>query len=72
MLEVAGSGAVTILDPTDMEHSSMDSVERQAAVSVIGVRMHVLAAGGTFDLRTRRARAPDQSSNAREVAEGED
>ena len=72
VLEVAGSGAITILDPTDMEHSSMDSADRKAAVSVIGVHMHVLAAGATFDLNTRRAQAPDQTGNVREVAEGGD
>ena len=70
VLEVAGSGAITILDATDMEHSSMDAVDREAAVSVIGVHMHVLAAGGTFDLQTRRAKATDQTAAAREVAEG--
>ena len=70
VFEVAGSGAITILDATDMEHSSMDAVDREAAVSVIGVHMHVLAAGGTFDLQTRRAKAPDQTAAAREVAEG--
>ena len=70
VLEVVGSGAITILDPTDMEHSSMDAVERNAPVSVIGVHMHVLAAGGTFDLKTRRARAPDQTGNSREAADG--
>ena len=72
VLEVAGSGAITILDPTDMQHSSMDSADHKAAVSIIGIHMHVLAAGGTFDLRSRVARAADQTGSGREAAEGGD
>ena len=69
VLEVTGSGAITVIDPTDMEHSSMSSADPQDPVSVIGIRMHVLVEGGTFDLTTRRARAADQSGPAREGRE---
>ena len=41
-LEVVGSGALTIVDPTDMEFSSMDSANRHDPVSLINVRIHVL------------------------------
>jgi len=54
-LEVVGSGAITIVDPGDMSFSSMDSANRSDPVSLINVRIHVLVAGGTFDLRTREA-----------------
>lgn len=70
VFEVVGSGGITILDASDMEYSSMDAVDGDAAVSVVGVHMHVLAAGGTFDLQTRRARAADQTGAGREAAEG--
>ena len=54
-LEVVGSGAITIVDPSDMDYSSMDSANRHDPVSLINVRIHVLVEGGTFDLRTRVA-----------------
>ena len=55
VLEVAGSGAITIIDPAGVEYSSMDSTHQHEPVSIIGVRLHVLVEGGTFDLRSRRA-----------------
>jgi cyanophycinase len=69
VLEVVGSGAITILDPKDLEYSSMDSAARHAPVAVIGMHMHVLIDGGTFDLMTRVARAKDQpGGEGREAA----
>lgn len=59
-IEVAGSGAITIVDPTDVEYSSMDSANRSEPVSIIGVRLHILVDGGQFHLRTRRASARAQ------------
>jgi len=55
-LEVVGSGAITIVDPSDMSFSSMDSANRHDPVSLINVRIHVLVEGGTFDLISREAR----------------
>ena len=55
-LEVVGSGAITIVDPQDMEYSSMDSAKRSAPVSLINIRLHVLIEGGQFNLYTRVAR----------------
>ena len=55
VIEVRGTGALTIVDPEDVEYTSMDSSHRHDAVSVIGLRMHVLTHGATFDLRSRQA-----------------
>ncbi|MHC4848841.1 MAG: cyanophycinase [Planctomycetota bacterium] len=55
VLEVAGSGALTIVDPAGVEHSSMDSTHQHEPVCIIGVRLHILVEGGTFDLRSREA-----------------
>ena len=57
VFEVIGSGAVTVVDGNDVEHLSMDSVGENSPVSVIGLRVHVLVQGGTFDLESRQARA---------------
>jgi cyanophycinase len=62
-LEVHGSGAITIVDPQDVEYTSMDSSHRDDPVCVIGLRLHVLTEGCTFDLRSRRAGRPSDPSN---------
>jgi len=54
-ISVVGSGGITIVDPSEVEFSSMDSARRHDPVSVIGLRLHVLAEDGTFDLNTRQA-----------------
>ncbi len=71
VLEVSGSSAVTILDASGLEYSSMHSADKNGPVSVIGMRMHVLVEGGTFDLETRQARAVEQAELAGEAAKGD-
>lgn len=55
VLEVVGSGAVTILDPSHVGHSTIAEADPGMPVSLTGVRLHVLAEGGSFDLDTRTA-----------------
>jgi cyanophycinase len=57
VVEVAGSGGVTIIDPGSVEHTSIDAVKKGEPVSILGVRLHVLATGGQFDLDSRKASA---------------
>ncbi|HYM27521.1 MAG TPA: cyanophycinase [Steroidobacteraceae bacterium] len=54
-VEVEGSGGVTIVDGADVSFSSIDSVEEGQPVCMLGLRVHVLVAGATFNLHTRRA-----------------
>ena len=61
-LEVVGSGALTVVDPSEVEFSSMDQVEKDDPVCLIGVRLHVLVRGATFDLHARKAYAPQATS----------
>lgn len=56
-LEVEGSGAITVIDASEMTFSSMDQVQRGKPVCMLGLKMHVLVAGATFNLHTRQARA---------------
>jgi cyanophycinase len=56
-LEVVGSGGITIVDPSELEFSSMDSSHQHDPVSLIGIRMHILVQGGHYDLATRVAAA---------------
>ncbi len=57
-LEVVGSGGITVVDPSEVEHSSMDSARPHDPVCVIGIRLHVLIEGATFNIKTRRASPP--------------
>lgn len=57
-LEVVGSGGITIIDPTHLTYSSMHRARRGEPVSLIGVGLHILIAGGRFDIETRTA-TPD-------------
>jgi len=54
-LEVAGSGALTIVDPSEVEFSSADAAQKGAPVSIVGLRVHVLLRGARYDLERRRA-----------------
>jgi cyanophycinase len=54
-VEVEGSGGVTIVDGADVTYSSIDSVEEGQPVCVLGLKLHILVAGATFNLHTRRA-----------------
>jgi cyanophycinase len=53
--EVVGSGAITIVDPSEMDYSSMDSARRHEPVCLINIRLHVLIEGGTYNITTRAA-----------------
>lgn len=55
-LEVVGRGGITVIDPTDLSYSSMDEARRGEPVSLIGVKLHILVAGGRFDIESRTAR----------------
>lgn len=57
VIEVAGTGGVTIVDPGAVQHSSIDGLKKGEPVSILGVHLHILASGGSFDLDNRRARA---------------
>ncbi|MBP6596494.1 MAG: cyanophycinase [Arenimonas sp.] len=56
-LEVVGSGGVTVIDAHGLQFSSMDLAEEGQPVCVLGLTVHVLVAGASFNLHTRRASA---------------
>ncbi|HEU4699224.1 MAG TPA: cyanophycinase [Gemmatimonadales bacterium] len=57
VLEVVGSGAITVVDPSDLDFSSMARVRKNDPVCLIGLRLHILDHGATFNLDTRVAAA---------------
>ncbi|MDQ8161020.1 MAG: cyanophycinase [Gemmatimonadota bacterium] len=54
-IDVMGSGSITIIDPTNVTFSSIAEAEPGEAVTLLGATLHVLAAGASFNLRTRQA-----------------
>lgn len=56
--EVLGSGAVTVVDPSALSYSSMSSARAGEPVSLVDLRLHVLAAGARYDIAERRADIP--------------
>jgi cyanophycinase len=54
-VEVEGSGGVTIVDGADVSYSSMDAISEGQPVCMLGLRLHILVAGATFNLHTRVA-----------------
>lgn len=55
VIEVEGSGGITLVDASGIEFSSMDQVDEGEPVCMLGVRLHLLVAGARFDLQTRCA-----------------
>lgn len=56
-LEVEGSGAITVVDASSMSFSSMSEIGQNDAVCMLGLSVHILTAGATFNLSTRKAAA---------------
>lgn len=54
-MEVVGKGTITVVDPARLMHSSMSYVRRAEAVTLIGLKLHVLASGSHFNIDTREA-----------------
>ncbi len=64
-LDVVGSGGITIVDPSEIEYSSMARARRDQPVSLIGVRLHILVAGGHFEIAGRKASAAPEAGAPR-------
>jgi cyanophycinase len=56
-IEVEGSGGVTIVDASDVSYSSVAEAGEGQPLCVLGLRLHILVAGATFNLHTRQASA---------------
>ena len=56
-LEVEGSGAVTVVDAAGLSFSSMAEVSLSQPVCLLGLKVHILVQGATFNLHTREASA---------------
>jgi len=52
-VEVIGESSVTIIDVGDLTHNNVDQLLRDEALTLCGVKLHVLSDGYRFDLKTR-------------------
>jgi cyanophycinase len=56
-VHVEGSGGITVVDAAEVPFSSMDTVNEGRPVCLLGVKLHILTQGATFNLQTRVADA---------------
>ena len=57
VVEIEGSGGVTIVDGAEVSYSSIASAGEGQPICMVGLRLHLLVAGATFNLSTRTASA---------------
>ncbi|UHQ22717.1 cyanophycinase [Lysobacter sp. 5GHs7-4] len=57
IIEVEGSGSVTVVDADELQFSSMHLVGENEPVCLLGLGVHILTKGATFNLNTRKASA---------------
>lgn len=55
VLEVVGSGSITIVDPSDIEYSNLCSRSEGEPICLVNTRIHFLVDGWSFDLKTHEA-----------------
>jgi cyanophycinase len=56
-VHVEGSGGITVVDASEVEFSSMAEIDEGQPVCLLGIRLHLLTRGATFNLHTRIADA---------------
>lgn len=61
VLEVRGSGGITLIDPSNVEFSSADHTNLGQPVSLVGMKLHILAHGASYNLHTREATVEGQT-----------
>ncbi len=58
IIEIVGSGVATVIDPAEVEYSSMAEAREGDSITLIGLKLHMLSEGSHFDLNTRKASPP--------------
>ncbi len=63
ILDIVGSGTVTIVDGSDMSYSSAHSANRNQGLGMLGLKMDILHEGCRYDLNLREAFPPLEEDN---------
>ena len=61
-IAVVGSGSITLIDASELSYSSMAEARGGDALSMLGLKLHFLAEGATFNINTREPSPPPRSS----------
>ncbi|MBE9224707.1 cyanophycinase [Phormidium sp. LEGE 05292] len=54
VIEVVGSGSVTIVDVAEITHSNVDSLLKDEVMAICGARLHILPEGYSYNLKNRK------------------
>lgn len=57
--EVAGQGAVTVVDESAATHNNLQGLLKDEGLAVCGVKLHILTQGYRFNLKTRQPIVPE-------------
>lgn len=57
-IDIVGMGGITVIDVSKLSYSGMATTSEGSPVNLIGIRLHVLSHGATFDLESRLATPP--------------
>jgi len=63
VVEVVGSGTVTMVDGSKMSYSSAHSAAREQGIGMIGIKLDILDKGCNYDLNLRQAFPPDEDDH---------
>jgi len=55
IIEVVGSGTVSVIDPSELSYSSMAVAKEGEAITLIGLKLHMLSQGSVYDIHNREA-----------------
>ncbi len=55
LLEVEGRGGITVVDAAGIEYSGIDDTDPGQPICMLGLTVHILVAGASFNLHTREA-----------------
>ncbi len=55
LLTVEGRGGITVVDASGIEYSGIDDTDPGQPICMLGLKVHILTSGASFDLHTREA-----------------
>jgi len=56
VIEVVGSGTVSVIDPSELSYSSMAEAKEGEAITLIGLKLHMLSQGSIYYIHKREAK----------------
>lgn len=55
ILKVIGNGSITVIDPSELQYSSMAEASQGDSLTLLGIKMHILSEGASYNIETREA-----------------